>query len=92
MQASIAIIGFLCGVAAWYQSGEMWWLIGAAVLLANWPFTLIAIMPTNKAMMDTPLEAANVETRSLMKRWGKLHAVRTLLGTISTAIFLWLQI
>jgi len=92
MQASLAVIGFLFGVAAWLQDGNVWWLIGAAVLLANWPFTLVAIMPTNKQLGDTAPEAAGPETRALMQSWGRLHGVRTLLGALSTAIFLWLLV
>lgn len=90
MQASLAVLGFLCGAAAWLQDGNVWWLIGAAVLLANWPFTLVAIMPTNKQLGDTALDAAGPQSRALMERWGRLHGLRTLLGAASTAIFLWL--
>lgn len=90
MQASLAVLGFLCAAAAWLQDGNVWWLIGAAVLLANWPFTLIAIMPTNKQLGDTALDAAGSQSRARMERWGRLHGVRTLLGAASTAIFLWL--
>lgn len=90
MQASLAVIGFLAGAAAWLQDGNIWWLIGALALLANWPFTLIAIMPTNKRLGDTSPDAAGPQSRTLMQRWGQLHAVRTMLGAISTAVFLWL--
>jgi hypothetical protein len=90
MQASLAVIGFLAGAAAWLQDGNIWWLIGALALLANWPFTLMVIMPTNKRLGDTALDAAGPQSRTLMQRWGQLHAVRTLLGAISTAVFLWL--
>jgi hypothetical protein len=37
MQAPLAIIGFLAGVLAWRQTGDWRWLIGAVVLIANWP-------------------------------------------------------
>lgn len=92
MQASLAVIGFLCGVAAWFQDGNTWWLIGALVLVANWPFTLVAIMPTNKALMATPLEQGGPQSRALMETWGKLHAVRTALGASATVMFLWLLV
>ncbi len=92
MQASIAVIGFLFGVAAWFQDGNVWWLIGALVLLANWPFTLFAIMPTNTLLMETPVDEAGPKSRELMQTWGKLHAVRTTLGAIATAIFLWILV
>jgi len=46
-------------------------------------------MPTNNKLMATPLEQAGPESRSLIERWGGLHAVRTALGFLATAIFLW---
>jgi hypothetical protein len=89
MQASLAVVGFLLGTLQWWQSGGMLWLVGALLLIANWPFTLIAIMPTNNALMATPLNAAGPASRALLVKWGRLHAVRTMLGAAATAVFLW---
>lgn len=87
MQASLAVIGFLLGVAAWWASREQLYLIGAVVLLANWPFTLLAIMPTNTRLMRAHEDDAGPETRALIVRWGWLHAVRSLLGLAATLLF-----
>ena len=89
MQATLAVIGFGLGALQWWWSGEALWLAGALILLANWPFTLVAIMPTNKALMDMPIDAAGPSSRALMIKWGRLHAVRTALGAAATAVFLW---
>ena len=88
MQASLAIVGGLFGLIAWWQSGDWRWLAGAALLVANWPYTLIAIMPTNNRLMATPVDQAGPESRALIERWGRLHAVRTALGALATATFL----
>ena len=88
MQASLAIVGFLLGLLAWWQTGRLAFLAGAVVLVANWPWTLIGIMPTNKALMGTDLAAAGPASRDLIRRWGRLHAVRTGLGCATTLIFL----
>ena len=50
MQASLAVIGFLLGVAAWWGTGEVLWLAGAVVLVTNWPYTLLIIMPVNREL------------------------------------------
>jgi hypothetical protein len=88
MQASLAVLGFVFGVVAWRLSGRGAFLVGGIVLLANWPWTIFGVMPTNRTLTDTRLEDANALTRALIVRWNKLHAVRTLLGCVSILIFL----
>lgn len=87
MQASVAIISGGFGIAAWWADGSPLWLVGAAVIVANWPFTLLVIMPTNHLLMATP-PAGDDQTRARLVRWGQLHAVRSALGAMATAIFL----
>jgi uncharacterized membrane protein len=86
MQAPLAIIGFLLGLLAWWQSGNFLWLVGGVLILANWPVTLFLIMPTNRKLTATAKAAP--ESRSLIVKWGGLHAVRTGLGFAATATFL----
>jgi pimeloyl-ACP methyl ester carboxylesterase len=89
MQASLAIIGSLLGLLAWWLTAEWPWLVGAVVLVANWPYTMLVIMPTNRRLMATDPMEAGPGTRSLLERWAALHAVRTALGFAATALLLW---
>ena len=90
MQASLAVVGFLLGLSAWWQTGEWRWLLGAGMLVANWPYTLMVIMPTNRKLMETDPASAGAESRTLIEKWGRLCTpVRTGLGFAATAIFLW---
>ena len=88
MQASLAVLGRMLGALAWWTTGDGLWLAGAVVLVANWPFTLLAIMPTNLRLMATAPESADRTTRELLERWGRLHAVRSVLGAIATVLML----
>lgn len=88
MQASLAVIGFLLGIVAWWQTARIGFLIGGLVLLASWPWTMVAIMPTNRLLMATEPAAAGPQTRALIERWGRLHAVRTALGFVAVLIVL----
>ena len=89
MQATLAVVGFLLGVGAWWTTREVMWLAGAIVLLANWPYTLLIIMPVNHKLNAIAPEQAGPKSRALIVRWGGLHARRTMLGFLATALFLW---
>ena len=89
MQALLAVVSFLLGAWAWWRAGDPRWLFGAIVLLANWPYTLLGIMPTNNRLMALDPAGAGPESRRLIERWGRLHAVRSALGLTATAMFLW---
>jgi hypothetical protein len=89
MQATLALVGFVLGLSAWRWTGDGRWLAGALILLANWPYTLLGIMPTNNRLMAIAPGAAGPESRALIVRWGRLHAVRTALGFASAVVFLW---
>jgi Domain of unknown function (DUF1772) len=69
MQASLAIVGGVFGLVAYFSALDWRWLLGALVLLSNWPYTIFVIRPTNRRLMDTPTEAAGAETRRMLERW-----------------------
>lgn len=90
MQASLAMLGFILGLAAWWWEGrDLRWLAGAVVLLAPWPYTLLVIKPVNDRLKAIAIAEAGAPSRALIERWGRLHAGRTALGMLATAIFLW---
>jgi Anthrone oxygenase len=87
MRASLAIVGFLLGLLAWWMTGTAAFLVGALLMVANWPWTLLGILPTNKVLMATDLANAGVDARALLSKWNRLHAVRTALGGLAVASF-----
>jgi hypothetical protein len=89
MQAPLALLGCLLGLIAWWQTSHPGFLIGAIAMIAPWPWTLIAIKPTNDALLATEPDQAGPQTRALVVKWGSLHSVRTALGALATLAFLW---
>lgn len=89
IQSGLAIVGGVCGLAAWYLSNEWLWMAGSLALLGNWPFTLLAVMPTNNRLKAIRPDQAGQESRELLLAWGKLHSVRSVLGLASTLLFAW---
>jgi hypothetical protein len=89
MQAPLALLGCLLGVIAWWRTSHPGFLIGAIAMIAPWPWTLLGIKPTNDALLATEPDRVGPQTRALVVKWGALHAVRTALGALATAAFLW---
>ena len=88
MQAPLAVIGFALAVLEWLMTANWLWLVGGIVLVANWPYTMFVIMPVNHELDATPEQSAGPQSRALIEKWGRLHAGRSALGAIATAIFL----
>jgi hypothetical protein len=89
MQASLALVGFVLGMTAWWQDTHVGFLIGAIAMIAPWPWTLLIIKPVNDALSATALDQAGPTSRTLVIKWGSLHAVRTALGALASLAFLW---
>ena len=89
MQAGLALISTTFGVIAFWQAGDWRWLIGAVLIVANWPFTLIVIRPTNEILHGVGEKDAGQATRTLIEWWGLLHAVRGMLGSAATLAYFW---
>jgi hypothetical protein len=89
MQASLAIFAGILGIAAFSASYDWRWLFGSVVIVANWPYTLLVIMPTNNELMAIAPEVAGPEARRAVEHWAVLHAGRSALGAAAALIFLW---
>ena len=92
MQATCAAVGLLSSVIAWLAGATLWWLVAGVLLGSVIPFTLIAILPTNKRLLSPELDRRSAEAERLLARWGRLHAVRSVLSGLALLLFLWLAI
>jgi uncharacterized membrane protein len=88
MQVSLAIAGFLSALVAWRARSDAGWLVGGGLLVSVIPFTAVVILPTNKQLLD-PATANDLDlAERLLTRWGRLHAVRSVLSLASLLTFL----
>jgi hypothetical protein len=88
MQASLAAVGSLLAIEAWILGAGVDWLAGGMLLGLVIPFTLIVILPTNRRLLSLALVKDSPEAQRSLDRWGKLHAVRSVLSVSSFLVFL----
>jgi hypothetical protein len=89
MQGSLAVASAVLGLASAWLTKDWRWVLGAVLILANWPYTLFGMMPTNNALKAIADDEAGPASRSMIERWGWLHAARTALGIAATLAYLW---
>src|SRR5690606_22102647 len=53
MQSTLAATSGLLGLFTAWLTGDVRWVLGAFLILANWPFTLMVIKPTNDTLNAT---------------------------------------
>jgi len=87
LQAPLSVLGAAAGIARWATGGGAAWLVGGVALGALVPFTLVVILPTNKRLLDPRLDTTSSEATTLLRRWGRLHGVRTVVSLAVFAVF-----
>jgi hypothetical protein len=55
------------------------------------PFTLLVIAPTNHRLRDAAANLTSLEGGLLLARWGRLHAVRSIVSLVALVLFLLLR-
>jgi Domain of unknown function (DUF1772) len=89
MQGSLAVASGALGLIVAWLSHDVRWVAGAVLILANWPYTVFGMMPTNHRLKAIPEAEAGPASRAMIQAWGGLHAIRTALGLAATGAYLW---
>ena len=88
MQASLGAIGSVAAVLGWWQGAGAPLLVAGLLLASVIPFTLVVILPTNKRLLDPALDRNSREAAVLLRRWGRLHLVRSVTSAIAFVVLL----
>lgn len=89
MQSSLAVVSGALGLLTAWLTMDWRWTVGAVLILVNWPYTLLGIMPTNHKLNAIAEGDAGPASRTMLESWGRLHAVRTALGCAASVAYLW---
>jgi len=88
MQVPLALLATVSAVGSWWFDNSTLWIAGALLIFAVIPYTLIVILPTNRKLLSAGIDRSSQDTRLLLVRWGRLHAVRTAASLSATIAFL----
>src|SRR5437660_2705036 len=92
LQVTLAAVCLLSSVAAWLAGATFWWVVAGVLQVLVIPFTLIVILPTNRQLLNPALNRLSAQAGQLLARWGKLHAVRSVLSALALLLFLYLAV
>src|SRR3546814_6244392 len=75
MQSNLALAAGAAGLISYWLEPDPLWLVGAALIVANWPFTFAAIMPITRRLTATAIDSSGAgrsdehtsELQSLMR-------------------------
>ena len=86
MLAGFALASAICALLEFRAGGDVRWLIGAAFVIASWPYTFFVVVPINNRLLS---EADAPGARGLVAAWGLLEWGQAALGLIASAVFIW---
>ena len=88
LMAGLALISAILGLAAYFETADVRWAIGALVAILSWPYTFFVMAPMNNQILS--LAPRNVgAARELVRQWGLLEYGQTAIGVVASAVFLW---
>ena len=88
MLASLALVAAVLGLATYFETQDVRWLIGAIVVIATWPYTFFAMVPMNNRILSLSASEPGA-ARELVRTWGLLEYGQTAIGLVGCAVFLW---
>lgn len=86
--ATLALIAAVLGLATYFQSQDVRWLVGAIIVIASWPYTFFAMVPMNNRILAVSAREP-ATARELVRTWGWLEYGHTAIGAVACASFLW---
>ena len=86
--ASLALISAVLGLATYFETHDLRWLIGAIIVILSWPYTFFAMVPMNNRILAVSGSDTSA-ARELVRVWGLLEYGQTAIGLVACAAFLW---
>ena len=87
--AMLAVLALVSAILALveFRGGDARWLIGAAFIIASWPYTFFVVVPLNNRLLAAGPDGAGA--RNLVAAWGLLEWGQVALGLVASGAFVW---
>ena len=85
--ASLALISAVLGLATYFETQDLRWLIGAVIVILSRPYTFFAMVPMNNRILAVSGSDTSA-ARELVRVWGLLEYGQTAIGLVACAAFL----
>jgi hypothetical protein len=85
---SLALIAAVLGLAGYFESQDVRWLIGAIIIVASWPYTYFAMVPMNNRILAITASEPGA-ARELVRAWGLLEYGQSAIGFVACGAFVW---
>jgi hypothetical protein len=85
----LAVVAAILGYAQYAYSGDVRWLIGGSILLANLLYAYFVVVPLNIMLWALPPDAPGSPARNLLREWGLLEWGQTAIGAMAWGVLAW---
>lgn len=85
LQIVLVTVGVLSAVAAYYLGRGVSVFVAGMLLATVVGWTLIAVVPVNRQLLDPARTSTTPDTDVLLKKWGRLHLIRTIAALLALA-------
>jgi len=86
LQIVLATVGVSSAIGAYYSGRGVSVFVGGVLLAIVMMWTLIVVMPVNRQLLDPSRVSTTPDTDVLLKKWGRLHLIRTIAALLSLAV------
>jgi hypothetical protein len=89
MLGALALVSAVLGLAAYFESKDVRWLIGSALIIGVWPYMFYVLVPLNNSLLVADEGSPRTAFRQRILDWGLLEWGLAAAGVIATILFGW---
>jgi hypothetical protein len=85
---TLVLTATIASLGVWTYLNDIRWFIGSVLVFSIIPFTILAITPILGGLLRADLDVNAPRVAVLLRRWGWLNAIRSVLGFAASCVLL----